>query len=83
MGARLAAALPQLDFDCGLGTAALLSADVAAAPLIPREGRIPVTRVDASPDLLERWAAPTERRAWWLARIERCWDLLAAPARSR
>jgi len=79
MGARLAAALPQLDFDCGLGTAALLSADVAAAPLIPREGRVPVTRVDASPDLLERWAAPTERRGWWLARLERCLDLLGDP----
>jgi o-succinylbenzoate synthase len=76
MGARLAAALPQLDYDCGLGTAALLAADVTAAPLVPREGRIPVSRVDASPDLLERWAAPTERRDWWLARLERCRDLL-------
>jgi O-succinylbenzoate synthase len=79
MGARLAAALPQLDYDCGLGTAALLAADVAAAPLIPREGRIPVSRVDASPDLLERWAAPTERRDWWFARLERGRDLLATP----
>lgn len=78
MGAHLAAALPQLDYDydCGLGTAALLAADVAAAPLIPREGRIPVSRVDASPDLLEKWAAPTERHAWWLARLERCVELL-------
>src|SRR5690606_10353154 len=28
MGARLAATLPELAFDCGLGTAALLAADV-------------------------------------------------------
>jgi o-succinylbenzoate synthase len=76
MGARLAAALPDLDFDCGLGTAALLAADVAAHPLQPREGRIPVDRVDADPDLLERWAAPPERREWWLARLERCRDVL-------
>jgi O-succinylbenzoate synthase len=74
MGARLAAALPDLDYDCGLGTAALLAADVTAHPLVPREGRIPVDRVDADPDLLERWAAPAERRDWWLARLERCAD---------
>lgn len=76
MGARLAAALPDLDYDCGLGTAALLAADVAVHPLTPREGRIPVDRVDADPDLLDRWAACPERRGWWLARLERCAELL-------
>jgi O-succinylbenzoate synthase len=76
MGARLAAALPDLDFDCGLGTAALLAADVTAHPLLPREGRIPVDRVDADPDLLARWAAPPERRDWWLARLDHCAELL-------
>ncbi len=78
MGARLAAALPDLDYDCGLGTAALLAADVTAHPLVPREGRIPVERVDADPDLLSRWAAPPERRDWWLARLDRCLELLEA-----
>ncbi len=82
MGARLAAALPELDYDCGLGTAALLAADVTPHPLVPREGRIPVERVDADPDLLDRWAAPTERRDWWLARVERCLDHLADLAAS-
>jgi O-succinylbenzoate synthase len=77
MGARLAAALPALDFDCGLGTAALLAADVSAHPLLPREGRIPVDRVDADADLLDRWAASAGRRDWWLARLDRCRDLLA------
>ena len=80
MGARLAAALPDLDFDCGLGTAALLAADVTRHPLLPREGRIPVSRVEADPDLLERWAAPAARRDWWLARLERCLDRLASRA---
>ena len=78
MGARLAAALPDLEFDCGLGTAALLAADVTVHPLLPREGRIPVDRVDADYDLLERWAAPAERRDWWLARLDRCRELLPA-----
>lgn len=76
MGARLAAALPDLDYDCGLGTAALLAADVTSHPLVPREGRIPVDRVPADPDLLERWAAPPERRDWWLTRLTRCRELL-------
>jgi O-succinylbenzoate synthase len=76
MGARLAAALPDLDYDCGLGTAALLAADVTTHPLAPREGRIPVDRVDADPDLLARWAAPPERRDWWLARLTRSAELL-------
>jgi O-succinylbenzoate synthase len=77
MGARLAAALPALDYDCGLGTAALLAADVTSHPLLPREGRIPVDRVSADPELLERWSAPPERRDWWLARLERCLQVLA------
>ncbi|MCU1405348.1 MAG: O-succinylbenzoate synthase, partial [Glaciihabitans sp.] len=33
MGAFLAASVPELDYDCGLGTAALLAADVTTAPL--------------------------------------------------
>jgi O-succinylbenzoate synthase len=76
MGAHLAAALPQLDHDCGLGTAALLAADVTAAPLVPSSGAIQVRRVDADPELLTRHAAPSERRDWWLARLERCRELL-------
>ena len=38
MGVALAAALPDLDYDCGLGTAALLTADAASPALLPREG---------------------------------------------
>lgn len=76
-GARLAAALPELDYDCGLGTAALLAADVTRTPRIPVDGTIPVDRVEPDPDLLERWAAPGDRTAWWRARLERCLDLLA------
>lgn len=76
MGAHLAAATPELDFDCGLGTAALLAADVAEQPLLPVDGAIPVRRVDVSEELLERYAASADRTAWWLARLERCRNLL-------
>src|SRR5690606_30985946 len=44
MGAHLAAAVPDLRYDCGLGTAALLAADVADAPLAPVAGAVPVRR---------------------------------------
>ncbi|WP_251857162.1 o-succinylbenzoate synthase [Herbiconiux sp. L3-i23] len=78
MGAQLAAALPDLRFDCGLGTAALLAADVTDRPLLPFDGGIDVRRVEPDPALLERWAASPERTAWWRARIERTHALLAA-----
>lgn len=76
MGAHLAAALPRLDYDCGLGTAALLAADVTEQPLTPVDGSIPVRRVDVAPELLERHRADPERERWWLDRLERCWYVL-------
>jgi o-succinylbenzoate synthase len=78
MGAHLAAALPDLPYDCGLGTAALLAADVTDEPLLPEGGSIPVRRVVPSPALLDRWAADADRTAWWADRIRRCHALLPA-----
>jgi O-succinylbenzoate synthase len=76
MGAHLAAAIDGLDYDCGLGTASLLAADVTREPILPVGGSIPVRRVTPDPDLLDRYQASTERRDWWLARLERCYALL-------
>lgn len=76
MGAHLAGALPTLEFDSGLGTAALLAADVTDAPLTPVNGSIPVRRVDVSELLLKQHAASADRTAWWLERIRRCHALL-------
>ncbi|RUR03353.1 o-succinylbenzoate synthase [Labedella endophytica] len=76
MGARLAAAVPELEFDCGLGTAALLAADVTDDPLLPVDGEIPVRDVTLSPEMLERYAASPERTAWWRERITRTLPLL-------
>ncbi|MDQ1607298.1 MAG: o-succinylbenzoate synthase [Microbacteriaceae bacterium] len=73
MGAHLAAAIPALEYDCGLGTAALLAADVTAEPLLPVAGAIAVQRVEPSQALLTQHAAGDERRDWWLARLERCY----------
>ena len=76
MGAHLAAALPSLDFDCGLGTAALLAADVVKHPLIPVEGTIAVTRPVADSRMLDAHAADAGRTAWWMARLKRCYAVL-------
>ncbi|UTT63264.1 o-succinylbenzoate synthase [Microcella humidisoli] len=77
MGAELAARLPELPYDCGLGTAALLADDVAAPPLRPDDGTIAIGRVTADPDALRRLAADSERTAWWRDRLTRCHALLA------
>jgi O-succinylbenzoate synthase len=76
MGAHLAAAIPDLQFDCGLGTASLLAADVTTSPLLPRNGAIPVMRVVPDADLLDAHAASADRRDWWLARLTRTYGLL-------
>ncbi|KQV25718.1 o-succinylbenzoate synthase [Yonghaparkia sp. Root332] len=79
MGAALAARLPALEFDCGLGTGALLADDVAVAPVVPVTGAIGTGRATVDEDALRRLAAPDERAQWWRARLERCYALLAAP----
>ncbi|TBN58439.1 O-succinylbenzoate synthase [Glaciihabitans arcticus] len=78
MGLHLAATIPRLDYDCGLGTAALLAADVTDEPLLPVDGELPVRRVTPSPALLELHAASAERTSWWYARLIRVWDELTA-----
>jgi O-succinylbenzoate synthase len=71
MGAALAAALPSLDYDCGLGTASLFAADVVSPALTASGGRIPVRRVTPDASALDEFAAPPERRDWWLDRLRR------------
>ncbi|WP_396792285.1 o-succinylbenzoate synthase [Microbacterium thalassium] len=78
MGVALAAALPELDYDCGLGTASLFTADVAAPALVPQAGMLRVGRVAPDPALLTAHEASADRRDWWLARLSRCHALLAA-----
>jgi len=78
MGVALAASLPELDVDCGLGTASLLAADVTGEPLRPEGGMLPVRRVVPDAALLDAHAATPERRDWWLARLERCHAVLQA-----
>ncbi len=76
MGAHLAAALPELAFDCGLATVSLLSSDVTADPLGPAGGLVDVRRVIPDAALLDRHTTSADRREWWNARLERCHALL-------
>lgn len=76
MGLHLAASLPDLEFDCGLGTAALLAADVTDVPLSPERGRLEVRRVTPAEHLLATHAASPERTAWWIGRLERAYATL-------
>ncbi len=80
MGARLAASVPELDYDCGLGTASLLAADVTQTPLVPEDGSIAVRRVRPDAELLDRYAVDPERTEWWLERIGRVHAVLAEAA---
>ncbi|WP_243233408.1 o-succinylbenzoate synthase [Microbacterium sp. CIAB417] len=74
-GAMLAASLPDLEHDCGLGTGALFTDDVAE--LIPVDGAVPAHRVVPDPARLDRLAASEDRRDWWLDRLSRCHAVLS------
>jgi O-succinylbenzoate synthase len=76
MGAYLAASIPGLEFDCGLGTAALLTADVTRRPLLPSDGQVDVRRAQVDARLLDDYAASPERTRWWLDRLARVHALL-------
>lgn len=76
-GAALAAALPTLEFDCGLGTAAFFTDDVA--DLSPQDGKVPVGRIVPETNALARLEAPADRRDWWLDRLRACYAALDSP----
>lgn len=66
----LAGALPSLEFACGLGTGALLAADVVA-PLTPVDGMLAVPRRAPDPTRRHQVPADADRTAWWLDRVAR------------
>jgi O-succinylbenzoate synthase len=66
----LAAALPELDFACGLDTLSLLAGDVVADSLRPASGFISVPQSPPEP-VFDQFEADSERASWWKARFER------------
>jgi O-succinylbenzoate synthase len=76
VGLAAAAALPNLDHACGLGTGRLFAEDVAE-PVAPTDGYLPVGPVIPDPARLRALAAPPQRRQWWIDRIRACYPLLS------
>ena len=64
---------------CGLGTGGFFAEDVAEPrPIV--EGSLPAVMTEPDPARLGALAAPGERRDWWIARLRRCYEVLAAEA---
>ena len=61
-GVALAAALPALDYDCGLATMNLLTGDVTADPLAPVGGLLPVRPAIVDLEHIARWES--DPRPW-------------------
>jgi O-succinylbenzoate synthase len=71
-GLQLAAALPELSFDCGLATTAMLIGDVTKEPLRAENGYLDYRRVEVTPSKLDVFRAEDHRVDWWMDRLERC-----------
>ncbi len=75
----LAAALPSLEYACGLGTLSLLRGDVVppSQSLLPVDGMltVPATPLAPAPELLDRFRpASSARERWWQERLRRLLD---------
>ena len=76
VGLAAAAALPNLDHACGLGTGRLFAEDITE-PVAPIDGYLPVGPVIPDPARLQALAAAPQRRQWWIDRIRACYPLLS------
>ena len=76
-GVAAAAALPELDFACGLGTVSMYTSDIVDEPMLAQDGYLAVRRPEPSMDLLRRFAAPRDVAALLLRRLRRAAEVLA------
>jgi o-succinylbenzoate synthase len=75
-GLAAAAALPDLQHACGLGTGGLFVEDVVGDTAVV-DGYLPVGSVTPDPARLQALAAPPQRRAWWIERVRACHLLMS------
>lgn len=75
-GVALAAALPDLPYGCGLGTASLLAADTVASPYVAEDGFLTVREVVPDAGCLQLAAVSGERRRWWQERVRKSYQAL-------
>lgn len=77
-GVALAAALPELDYACGLATVQLMTGDVTGHPLLPVDGALLVRPVVVDPANLSAIAASEDRDEYWHDRYTRVLARLGA-----
>ena len=70
-GLALAASFEEMEFDCGLATGSLLSADVGHLPIV--DGEIAIREIEPNYEGLE---VSAERYEWWKNRIMKTAELL-------
>jgi O-succinylbenzoate synthase len=75
-GLYLAGSLESLNYDCGLWTQNLFKADIVTQPLRIEDSKIIIEVPQLDPEMLDRYAVASERERFWLARLERCLELL-------
>jgi O-succinylbenzoate synthase len=71
-GLALAASFNEMNFDCGVATGSLLSANVGDLPIV--NGEIEVKRIEPNFEGLE---VSPERYKWWQDRLMKTWELIA------
>lgn len=75
-GVAAAAALDDLPYACGLGTATLMEGHVVSDPLVPVDGFLPVRRPVPDPALLDEWQADRETESRLMRRLRDAAELL-------
>ena len=75
-GLRLASALPNLEYACGLATGALFESDLGNIPI--SNGAMSVSAPKIDDERLQRFAVSPERLEWWRNRISEVWKLRRA-----
>lgn len=85
-GVRLAAALDDLPYDCGLATGALLTTDVTRARMLPAwDGEaavLPAVRPAVDEHLVSELAASEDRIEHWRERLRQAWPHLPGELRA-
>lgn len=75
-GIAAAAALDELPYACGLGTATLMEGHVVADPLVPIDGHVAVRRPVPDPALLDEWQADRDTESRLMRRLRDAAELL-------
>jgi len=71
-GLRLASAVSDLPYACGLGTGAILAMDLYELPIV--DGAIKVNSMNPSPEIMSEGAVSSERLDWWRERVRQTWS---------